>query len=408
MARGTIWLVLIVGLGWGTGCSGEEEGDAAAAGASGAGGSAAASAGGTGGAGAASGAAGVPNAGAGGGAGSAGSGGVGTNLPPYAPDFPLNVQIPAGMASDPRSDAIVARLKLNLTNHKVALSAHLDVPPIYEVTASDSMYTVTAGTLPQVGFRVPAEAVIGGGSDKPLLLLDPDHPEYGPFTELRLWDATVDHTQKALTAVYGGLFHYNNDGALLNPDGSPSHSIAFLGSGTGSGLSYLAGLVRPAEVIAGEIRHAIRFAYSNCDSSNQFRPPANKTDQPKNCETGLSPEEQRMDMGMRLQLDPSLDCSTRTVPSKADTSSETRFLRIFCKALQDYGMIMLDGTGAGGLFFYIEHSATANWQPVIGAEHYESFGYLIRDQDTPSDGLTRGPSDGIPWEKLRVLEKSAW
>ena len=35
-----------------------------------------------------------------------------------------------------------------------------------------------------------------------------------------------------------------------------------------------------------------------------------------------------MDMGMRLQLDPTLDCGTRTVPGKADSSTETRFLRI--------------------------------------------------------------------------------
>lgn len=33
---------------------------------------------------------------------------------------------------------------------------------------------------------------------------------------------------------------------------------------------------------------------------------------------------------------------------------------------------------------------------------------IVRDQDTPDDGLTRGPTDGIPWEKLRVLEKSAF
>jgi len=194
----------------------------------------------------------------------------------------------------------------------------------------------------------------------------------------------------------------------LNPDKTPSHSVPFQGAGTGSGLSYLAGLIRPQEVGEGEIRHAIRFAYSNCDSSDQFRPPAVKTDQPKNCTSTQAPASERMDMGMRLQLDAAVDCSTRTVPDKADTSTETRFLRIFCKALQDYGMIMLDGTGPGGLVIYMENEATAGWSGVVGAELYGSFSYIVRDQDTPDDGLTRGPSDGIPWEKLRVLEKSAW
>jgi hypothetical protein len=161
-------------------------------------------------------------------------------------------------------------------------------------------------------------------------------------------------------------------------------------------------------VSQGEIRHAIRFAYSNCDSSDQFRAPAVKTDQPKNCTATQAPASERMDMGMRLQLDAGVDCSARTVPDKADTSTETRFLRIFCKALQDYGLIMLDGTGPSGLVIYMENEATAGWSGIVGAELYGSFSYIVRDQDTPDDGLTRGPSDGIPWEKLRVLEKSAW
>ena len=55
----------------------------------------------------------------------------------------------------------------------------------------------------------------------------------------------------------------------------------FLGAGTGSGLSILAGLIRPREVANGEIRHAIRFAYSNIDFiRGAYRAPATKTDQP--------------------------------------------------------------------------------------------------------------------------------
>ncbi len=396
-------------------CSSEDEGGRASggggAGTSGGSGGVATGGAGTGGfAGApAGGGGGSAGTSAGGGSGSGGTGASPDMLPPYAPDFAINVPIPAGVASDARSAKIVARLKANLTANKVQLSNHGEVPTVYTVKPSDPEYTVDASYLNgPIDFRVPAGAVEGEGSDHPLILLDPTHPQYGQYTELRVWQATVDHAKKSVTGNGAGLFHYNNDGALLNPDKSPSHSNPFEGAGTGSGLSYLAGLVRPAEVTGGKILHAIRFAYSNCDSSNQFRAPATKTDQPKNCTSTPAPAEERMDMGMRLELDPTLDCNTRTVPGKADTSNETRFLRIFCRALQEYGMIMLDGTGPGGLVIYMENEATAGFNQSVGAELYGSYSYLIRDQDSPSDGLTRGPTDGIPWEKLRVLAQSSF
>jgi hypothetical protein len=111
---------------------------------------------------------------------------------------------------------------------------------------------------------------------------------------------------------------------------------------------------------------------------------------------------------MRLQLDAAVDCNARTVPGKAEASKETRFLRIICRALQEYGMIMVDGTTPQGLLLMMEGNATAGWQAIAGDRHYGSYGYIIRDQDTPSDGLSRGPSDGIPWHKLRVLQKSVF
>lgn len=340
-------------------------------------------------------------------AGSAGTGGTSGYNPPYAPDFALNQPIPSGIGTDPRSDAIVERLDVNTGLHKVSVSNYLDVPPVYVVSPSDPFYELTfEGET--IRFRVPAGAVQGGGSDEPVELLDPDHPDHGPFTELRLWQAGFDHAGRLLSASGAGLFHYNNDAAVLNPDGTPSHAVPFQGWGTGSGLSYLAGLVRPKEVEQGEIRHAIRFAYSNCDSSDQFRAPATKTDQPKNCTSTQAPAQQRMDMGMRLQLDTAVDCDERTAPGKTAAAPETRFVRIFCHALQDYGMIMLDGTGPGGLVIYLEHQQTAQWGNVIGEEAWESYGYLLRDKDTPDDGFQRVDTDGIPWDRLRVLETSVF
>jgi hypothetical protein len=76
--------------------------------------------------------------------------------------------------------------------------------------------------------------------------------------------------------------------------------------------------------------------------------------------------------------------------------------------LQHYGLIMLDGTVPHGVVIYLEDEQTAGWLSIIGAERYDSFSYIVRDQDTPDDGLTRSATDGIPWGRLRVLETSVF
>ena len=315
----------------------------------------------------------------------------------------MNQLIPDGIASDARSDAIVAQLAENVSVMKPFLASESDVPPVYVSAPTDPWYTTTvAGTT--VRFRLPDSFAIGGGSDAPLVVQDPNHPDYGTDVELRLWQATVDTKNRTLSANGAGLFHYNNDGALFG--GQRSLGQPFLGWGTGWGLSITAGLIRPEEIQAGEIRHAIRFAYSNRDFVSTFRAPAIKTDQPKGTTT-RNPAT-AMEMGMRLQLDPSLDCDTRTVAGYSNQSNETRTLRIVCRALQRYGMIAVDGTSDRNLVLMMEHQSTAGWDSVIGAARYGSYGHLIRDVTSPSDGLKRDANSGIPWSRMRVLDRSVF
>lgn len=327
---------------------------------------------------------------------------------PYDPAALFNRPIPSGAPTDPRSAEIVGEFVSNTRSRKISVTVDGETPPVYVADASDSLYTMTIGGT-STRFRVPKEASAGGGSDYPIIVLDPEHPDHGRAVELRLWQAQIDHAVRRLSSSGGGLFHYNNDGVVLNPQGTRSESIPFLGNGTGSGLSYLAGLIRPEEVAAGEIRHAIRFAYGCNDSSAAFRAPAARTDQPHpacGANTTATPPSRRMDMGMRLQLDPAVNCETRrapVLPGRAESDRETRFVRIVCRALQRYGMVMLDGTSPDGVNIYMENRLTAPWQATVGAELYGSYGYLLRDQSTPGDGLARNGDSGIPWERMRVV-----
>jgi len=322
---------------------------------------------------------------------------------PYDASFAFNQAIPAGVATDARSDAIVSQLDANTAASKAVMTSSSDVPPVYIAKPTDPLYTVNVGGQ-TTRFRVPAGAVPGGGSDTPMVILDPSHPDFGADTELRLWQASISGS--TLSAAGAGLFHYNSDGAILNPTGTRSIGVPFRGQGTGSGLSIMAGLIRPEEVRRGQIDHALRFAYSASDFTNRFRAPATKTDQPNG--TSTRNPATAMDMGMRLQLDPAVNCAARTVPGKADSSPETRYLRMLCTTLQRYGMIAVDGTGDRGLMLMMEHDKTAPWTSVVGAPLYGSYGYLIRDKDSPSDGLSRSATSGIPWSALRVLDRSTF
>jgi hypothetical protein len=333
---------------------------------------------------------------------------------PYDPRaFLVNRVIPASPALDPRSADIVAELDAHTASRRVELGTDGETPTVYTVSASDALYTVT-GPTPIAGrqFRVPSSAMPGRGADYPIEILDPEHGTLGPYVELRLWQASIDHAAMTIEGSGGGLFHYNNDGANLDPGGAPSVATAFEGYGTGSGLSYLAGLIRPEEVAAGEICHAVRFSYSTCDFTDTHRAPATRTDQPmaSRC-AALGPVASRMEMGMRLQLDPTVDCDARTVPARnagQDVSEATRFLRMFCRALQRYGMIVLDGTSDEGVLFYAEDDLTADWESELGPpDPYTEYSYILRDQDSPSDGLSRDASSGIPWHRLRVLAAGA-
>lgn len=327
---------------------------------------------------------------------------------PYDARALFNQPIPRDAATDPRSDAVIGELRRNIRGRALTATADGETPPVHTVGPRDRPYRVSVGGR-TISFRVPSDARPASGTDHPLVLLDPDHPTFGREVELRIWRAEVDHDARRLTGQGLGLFKYNNDGQRLSPDGSRSLSRPFLGNGTGSGLSYLAGMIRPESVAAGEIRHAIRFAYACNDSSSRFRAPATRTDQPHpSCEDGVrrAPSGARMDMGMRLQLDPAVRCDRRRAPAppgRESTARETRYLRIVCRTLQRYGMVVMDGTGADGLVIYMENDLTARWSPLVGEQRFGSYGWIFRDRTSPDDGLARDALTGIPWHRMRVV-----
>ena len=108
--------------------------------------------------------------------------------------------------------------------------------------------------------------------------------------------------------------------------------------------------------------------------------------------------------GVRLQLSPSVDCAARTVPFPDPGGFDTRFLREVCRALQVYGMIIVDGSGDPGLYsLFMEQGTdsggTANWDAVLNRPPDGLWGNIVRDVNASAtgDGVARNATTGIPW-----------
>jgi hypothetical protein len=106
--------------------------------------------------------------------------------------------------------------------------------------------------------------------------------------------------------------------------------------GRGSGFPLIAGLLRPEELVAGEVRHALVFTNrKNRRAENGqdiFIPPASRSD-------GRCPGNQFPIEGMRFQLDPAL------TERDFDAWGLSKEARLVARALQRYGMYLGDNGG---------------------------------------------------------------
>jgi len=106
----------------------------------------------------------------------------------------------------------------------------------------------------------------------------------------------------------------------------------------GSGIPMLAGLIRPEEIAAGEIRHAMVFMFLRNRKGNEgkemfYSPPAARSD-------GEFEGDEYPIEGMHLQLNPEL------TDVDFDTWGLTKEAKIVARALQRYGMFLADNGGS--------------------------------------------------------------
>jgi len=319
---------------------------------------------------------------------SAGCGDIATgliNAVPAALPSPLfrhtsafNTEIPSSPRLAADSPSLVRQLSSG--SHPGIANLYDYAPAFYEASPDDPSYKVSFtkdwGPQPFADYnpvRIPKAAAPSVGSDGWLVVADRSR---GLLFEI--WQARF--VNGGWTGSWGSVFRLGDDENALRA-----------GSGSGSGLSIMAGVVRQSELEAGVINHALAFSTDMTDPS-RFLYPATKTD------GGGSPNSypHKLPEGARIQLDPSVNVDA--IPGM------TRGERIVARALQRYGAYAVDVGGAHmGFYFEGDDPSDPRRQPPTQPGDATRPGGVYERAGFEWDyfGLDR-----IPWDRLRVL--NAW
>lgn len=260
---------------------------------------------------------------------------IGNSLPgswrPFADDSPWNTPIPAGAREHPDSALIMATLRSGSDRLRL-ISTY--ACPIWVVNAANV-----------AGARVRSDRIFNtwdqdrdGWSDAPVPVTRAMYAEptedgqiciVDPFTHT-LWDISTyrwNLWSENPTATTLDVWDLLDSGVADPPEGTDW----ILRGGRGSGFPGIAGMIRPEELEAGRIRHALCFSFNKNrqgpGGAKIFLPPACRSDG-----RWVGPEYPIE--GMRFQLDPAL------TESDFDRWGLNREGKIVARALQEYGMFL--------------------------------------------------------------------
>jgi len=238
----------------------------------------------------------------------------------------------ASLPVAPNSTAIIARVGASTGLHPDFGAGLWDGGPIgipYNTVAKGQprvhVAFLYASESDRVGYPIPRHPLIEGGAasagDRHVLVVD-----RSTCTDYELFDARPAKGSSNWTAGSGAVFSLASDS--LRPAGWTSADAA--------GLAILPGLVRPEEVAAGVIDHAIRVTVPATDARYLW---------PARHEAGVA-DHSLPPMGLRLRLKASISIA-----------AYPRLDRIILQALKTYGMIVADNGSA----WYLSGVPSSSW-----------------------------------------------
>ena len=274
---------------------------------------------------------------------------------PFSDDSPWNQKIPADAKTDPNSAQLIDSLAaapfyINIDEWSI---------PVYYVNSDLVPKVNVINSRPGIygrGFKEPnqipvlpnfiASPPVGENSDNHICIVDT-----AKMIEWDMWAARKNNDGNWTTGL-GAVTDMRSTG-VEKPWYAQEHEFDAHRSRAG-GFPLSAGLIRPEEIKAGKIEHALVFAYQR-GLSEFFIPPASTaqaTFMEMNNRFGIP-------MGGRIQLDPSIN---------VDTLNLTPACKIIARALQQYGAFNGDYAGATVLYADNSPQALKEWKRILGAE----------------------------------------
>lgn len=287
---------------------------------------------------------------------------------PYSADSYWNTPINNNPEYDPYSSEMVATIGLH-RNGTIGSEPNQYTFPVYYTDEKTprwdipcTSYKCTVVTLEETytvpvlsNVPIPSLATPSDGTDGQMIIID-----MNTFTEYDLWQAK--HTSEGWSVSNGSVYN-------ILWDGTP-----YRYGSRGAGVPYMAGLVRPWEIIQGRIDHGLAFGYPE-PAADRCVYPASRTD-------GDSILPYAIPQGAHLQLDPTLTEADFNNMGLNSTG------KIIAKALQVYGMTLVDTSG----------------QAKIYVEDLKNNPYSEISWSDPALNLTSTTIGNIPFSYFRVLK----
>ncbi len=292
---------------------------------------------------------------------------LGNSLPgtwrPFSADSPWNTPIPDNTATHPDSAQIMSLVTSRISNLRLVGSF---LTPIWIVNTENAL---PAGTTPNpdrpmdlqlvhmkstgsIYYKwdqendkwadVPIPLAAGmysqSAEDGQMCIIDPFLNVAYEMSVFRAWGDGYDghQTEPPLCTTFN-VWDLTGSGYGDDPTNLDADDRWWAQGGKGSGFPLIAGLIRPEELIEGEIRHALHFSFelnrrSDDDNNIMMYPPATRSD-------GKNFGAQYPVEGMRFQLDPSI------TEADFDQWGLTREGKVVARALQKYGMFLGNNGG---------------------------------------------------------------
>lgn len=258
---------------------------------------------------------------------------------PYGAGAPWNVRV-EGLPRHPKSDEYVDLLWKSTAQRGGNFNLSFDdyTYPVYSVSEATTTYTVVTRWPSNLnGQQIPwnPDWRPAPGSDAQVIILDEKTGREWNLFQVRTTGTTV----------------YATNGNLV-PGDYRTRTRGFEPS-RGIGIPYLAMLVRPEEIAAGRIPHALSMP-ARGTSGQFYLPPATKLEH-KHGRPGIP-------VGLRFALDVTdaeIEAWLNDLPG---TSSQTRrSARIIAEALRDYGWFITDAAGSSHIQFEANLTAKQDW-----------------------------------------------